>query len=37
VERLHRERIGGFALPSALPEGQWQWLETADLDVLRQG
>jgi 16S rRNA pseudouridine516 synthase len=36
VERLHRERIGGFALPSALPEGQWQWLETADLDVLRQ-
>jgi 16S rRNA pseudouridine516 synthase len=37
VERLHRERIGGFALPSALPEGQWQWLEAADLDALRQG
>jgi 16S rRNA pseudouridine516 synthase len=37
VERLHRERIGGFTLPSALPEGQWQWLETADLNALRQG
>jgi 16S rRNA pseudouridine516 synthase len=37
VERLHRERIGGFALPSTLPEGQWQWLEAADLAALRQG
>jgi 16S rRNA pseudouridine516 synthase len=36
VERLHRERIGGFALPPALPEGQWQWLEAADLAALRQ-
>jgi 16S rRNA pseudouridine516 synthase len=37
VERLHRERIGGFALPCALAEGQWQWLEAADLEALRQG
>jgi 16S rRNA pseudouridine516 synthase len=36
VEKLHRERVGGFALPETLPEGQWRWLEAADLEALRQ-
>jgi 16S rRNA pseudouridine516 synthase len=35
VERLHRERIGGFGLPATLPEGAWCWLEEADLAALR--
>jgi len=37
VEALHRERIGGFALPATLAEGAWQWLEAADLAALRAG
>jgi 16S rRNA pseudouridine516 synthase len=36
VEKLHRERIGRFGLPATLPEGQWRWLETKDLEALRQ-
>jgi 16S rRNA pseudouridine516 synthase len=36
VEKLHRERIGGFALPDDLAEGQWRWLDDADLAMLRQ-
>jgi 16S rRNA pseudouridine516 synthase len=36
VEKLHRERIGGFALPHDLAEGQWRWLNDADLSALRQ-
>ena len=36
VEKLHRERIGGFALPGDLAEGQWRWLDDADLAMLRQ-
>ncbi len=36
VEKLHRERIGGFALPDDLAEGQWRWLNDADLSMLRQ-
>ena len=35
VEKLHRERIGGFALPDDLAEGQWRWLDDADLAMLR--
>ncbi|ACR29918.1 pseudouridine synthase [Burkholderia glumae] len=35
-EQLHRERIGGFALPAdALPPGAWRWLDEADLASLR--
>jgi 16S rRNA pseudouridine516 synthase len=35
VEALHRERVGGFALPAGLPEGQWQWLDDNELASLR--
>ncbi|WP_153101639.1 16S rRNA pseudouridine(516) synthase [Paraburkholderia hayleyella] len=35
VEHLHRERIGQLALPATLAEGAWQWLEAADLALLR--
>ena len=35
VEALHRERIGGFALPAELAPGAWQWLDAAALDALR--
>jgi 16S rRNA pseudouridine516 synthase len=37
VEALHRERIGGLALPTTLAEGAWQWLDEADLGALRNG
>jgi 16S rRNA pseudouridine516 synthase len=37
VEALHRERVGGLALPETLAEGAWQWLDEADLGVLRNG
>jgi 16S rRNA pseudouridine516 synthase len=37
VEKLHRERIGGYALPDDLAEGQWRWLDEADLMRLREG
>ncbi|MFM0736523.1 16S rRNA pseudouridine(516) synthase [Paraburkholderia xenovorans] len=36
-EALHRERIGGLALPATLPVGAWQWLDEADLGFLRSG
>lgn len=35
VEKLHRERIGGYALPDTLAEGQWKWLEADDLAQIR--
>ncbi len=37
VEALHRERIGGLALPAELAEGAWQWLDEAGLGALRSG
>ncbi|BCF96164.1 pseudouridine synthase [Paraburkholderia sp. PGU19] len=37
VEALHRERVGGLALPASLAEGAWQWLDEADLGALRNG
>jgi 16S rRNA pseudouridine516 synthase len=37
VEALHRERIGGLALPATLAEGTWQWLTETDLGLLRKG
>ncbi|ALL62799.1 Ribosomal small subunit pseudouridine synthase A [Paraburkholderia caribensis MBA4] len=37
VEALHRERVGGLALPASLAEGAWQWLDGADLGALRNG
>jgi 16S rRNA pseudouridine516 synthase len=36
VEGLHRERIGEYALPDDLAEGQWRWLNEADLALLGQ-
>jgi 16S rRNA pseudouridine516 synthase len=35
VEALHRERIGGYALPDDLAPGAWRWLDAAALDALR--
>lgn len=34
VDALHRLAIGDFALPTDLPEGQWMWLEAAELTRL---
>ncbi|MGF6568266.1 16S rRNA pseudouridine516 synthase [Paraburkholderia sp. GAS333] len=36
-EALHRERVGGLALPSTLAPGAWQWLDENDLGSLRSG
>lgn len=35
VERLHRSRIGGLALPADLAPGQWRWLGSGELALLR--
>jgi 16S rRNA pseudouridine516 synthase len=35
VEKLHRERVGGYALPDTLAEGAWRWLDETDLAALR--
>ncbi|WP_250499082.1 16S rRNA pseudouridine(516) synthase [Caballeronia sp. GAWG1-5s-s] len=35
VEKLHRERVGGYALPTSLAEGEWRWLDSDDLAALR--
>ncbi|HDR8859796.1 TPA: 16S rRNA pseudouridine(516) synthase [Burkholderia territorii] len=35
VEALHRESIGGFALPDDLAPGAWRWLGEDDLSALR--
>jgi 16S rRNA pseudouridine516 synthase len=37
VDALHRVSVGGFGLPSSLAEGQWIWLEEADLERLATG
>ncbi|SAL15694.1 ribosomal small subunit pseudouridine synthase A [Caballeronia peredens] len=36
VEKLHRERVGGYALPESLADGAWRWLDEADLAALRE-
>ncbi len=36
VEKLHRERIGDYALPPELAEGQWRWLTEDDLARLKE-
>jgi 16S rRNA pseudouridine516 synthase len=36
VEALHREAVGGFALPADLPPGAWRWLEAEELQQLEQ-
>ncbi len=36
-EGLHRERIGGLALPETFASGAWQWLDETDLGSLRSG
>lgn len=33
VSRLHREQFGQFALPEELAEGEWCWLEAAELGL----
>ncbi|WP_321843018.1 pseudouridine synthase [Paraburkholderia bannensis] len=35
VEALHRERIGGYALPEDLAPGTWKWLDDDALAALR--
>jgi 16S rRNA pseudouridine516 synthase len=35
VDALHRESIGGLALPESLAPGAWRWLDEADLAALR--
>lgn len=35
VEALQRTAVGGYILPATLPAGNWQWLEAAELDLLR--
>jgi len=35
VEQLHRERVGGYALPASLGQGKWRWLDSDDLAALR--
>ena len=35
VEALHRSQIGGLRLPPDLAPGQWRWLESADLALLK--
>ncbi|PXW18441.1 pseudouridine synthase [Paraburkholderia caballeronis] len=37
VDALHRERIGGFALPADLAPGAWRWLDAEQLAALRNG
>jgi len=34
VETLHRERIGGLALPDDLAPGQWRLLDPAEIDAI---
>ena len=34
VETLHRERVGGLALPDDLAPGQWRLLEPAEIDAI---
>ena len=34
VEALHRERVGGLALPDDLPPGAWRLLTAAETDSL---
>ena len=36
-EALHRERVGGLALPATLAPGAWQWLDETALESLRAG
>jgi 16S rRNA pseudouridine516 synthase len=36
VEKLHREQVGGYVLPDTLAEGEWRWLDDADLAALRR-
>jgi len=35
VEALHRQAIGGYALPADLAPGAWQWLAAQDLVALK--
>jgi 16S rRNA pseudouridine516 synthase len=34
VEALHRFQVGGFVLPSDLPEGEWRWLSAEELTAV---
>lgn len=37
VEGLHRERVGGLALPDDLAPGQWRLLEPGEIDAIFAG
>jgi len=34
VEALHRERVGGLALPDNLAPGEWRLLDQAQIDLI---
>ena len=34
VEALHRERLGGLALPDDLPAGEWRLLTSDEIDTI---
>jgi len=36
VEALHRSAIGALVLSDELPEGQWRWLTSAEIEALTQ-
>ena len=36
VAKLHRISIGNYVLPENLPEGEWRWLNQANIDDLYQ-
>lgn len=37
VEALHRERLGGLALPDDLAAGEWRLLDTGEIDAIFAG
>ena len=37
VETLHRERLGGLALPADLAPGQWRLLTPDEIDAIFAG
>lgn len=37
VEGLHRWKMGGLVLPADLQPGQWRWLTTDELELLKPG
>ncbi len=36
VEALHRSQMGSLAIPADMAPGQWRWLTTEEVDMLRK-